>query len=216
VNRFIKAALLIALLASPAAIHIALFHSASRVLPLALVILQLGGLGLLAATRLTGPLKWLVAALVAVIGLAAFHFGTLGIALSSGVSHAVINGAAAILFASSLQAGREPLVTGLIRRIRGPLPPELLRYGRQLTLFWCGAALGQLLISLLLLLTAPLSTWSLFINIVSAPLVLVIFAVEILYHTIRFRHLPRSRVTDLIKTMMHWRGLGSAGKTVTN
>ena len=215
-NRVIKAATLIAVLAAPALFHVALFHTTSRVLPVAFLILQLGSLGLFLSAQLKGRTKALAVALIgAGILLLAPRLGNLGSLLSSGLSHTLINGLLVAVFGASLKAGREPLITGIMRRIRGTLPPELLRYGRQLTIFWCGVAVGQLLTSFVLATTAPIVTWSLFVNVLSAPLVLLIFAMEILYHTIRFRHLPRSRVTDLIKTLANWR-LPSTPTIATN
>lgn len=214
--RFLKPASLVVLLISPVLIHMALFHSRSSILPLAFLVLQFAGLGLALMGQVRGRAKRLVAAFMAIlVGGVAWRFDAEGIVASSGVTHAVVHSALIVFFGGSLLKGREPLVTIFMRRIRGTLQPELVRYGRQVTILWCICSAAQLATSAALLLTAPLATWSFFINVLSLPLVFLVFAGEIVYHTVRFRHLPRSRLTDLVKVVAAWRATpGSTEKTV--
>jgi hypothetical protein len=43
--------------------------------------------------------------------------------------------------------------------------------------------------------------WSFFINVLSVPLVLTLFTVEFVYHSWRFRHLPRSKFVDILRVL---------------
>ena len=111
----------------------------------------------------------------------------------------MINVALLALFAGSLLRGHEAIVTILARKIRGPLPPELLLYTRRVTLAWCVFFAGQLVGSLVLFLYAPVSVWSLFVNVLNAPLVVLMFAIELGYRSVRFRHYRHSTIADLIR-----------------
>ena len=126
-HRFGSALLILVLLAAPLAVHGALvMHRAS------------GLAGILVATQ---------AALVAWIALSAISRRTLragacggvflfvlflsrwtdgGPVIASGVPHAMAYAAVLALFAASLRPGREPVVTILARRSRGPVPRRKL------------------------------------------------------------------------------------------
>ena len=108
----------------------------------------------------------------------------------SALSHAALYLSLLALFGSSLQRGHTPLVTGLARRLRGPLPPATLAYTRGVTWAWCGYFVGQLAVSAGLLLWAPVAVWSLFVNVLDAPLLVTMFAAEF---AVRLWRLPEDR-----------------------
>jgi uncharacterized membrane protein len=153
--------------------------------------------------RASAKWRWLAALLAAgAVGVIAAKFGLQGLTVSTGIPHAIAYVGLLAFFAHSILPGREPIITGLIRRIRGTLPDEVVRYGRNLTVAWCVFFAAQLTGSLTLLLTAPIVVWSYFINVMNLPLVLGMFLAEYAYRLVRFRHLPRSRVTDMIRAIL--------------
>lgn len=93
------------------------------------------------------------------------------------------------LFARSLRRGREPLVTGLARRVRGVLPPGVASYTRHVTQAWCVFFASMAAASTALFLYAPLPIWALFANLFNLPLVAAMFIAEYLVRITRFRHL---------------------------
>jgi uncharacterized membrane protein len=68
---------------------------------------------------------------------------------ASAVPHAMAYLALLAIFAASLGAGREAVVTAFARGSRGSLSPEFVRYTRRVTWAWCWFFLAQLLASLL-------------------------------------------------------------------
>jgi len=73
------------------------------------------------------------------------------------------------------------------------------RYTRKLTAAWCVFFAAQLAGSALLLAYGSLESWSLFINVLSFPLVGLMFAADYLYRAIRYRHLPQSSIATAIQ-----------------
>jgi len=99
------------------------------------------------------------------------------------------------LFARTLRRGREPLVTGIARRVRGVLPPEVASYTRRVTQAWCVFFACMAGASTALFLLAPLAVWSLFANLLNLPLVIAMFVAEYLVRITRFRHLKHFPIT---------------------
>ena len=197
-----KALVLAGLLASPGIVHLALWLGWPPAVAAVAVGVQLAALAAAllarAQVRHRGAVALSAAALLMVL---AWHFGAHGLAVSSGVPHAIMHTVLLALFGASLWPGREPLVTRVIAHIRGPLPDELIRYGRHVTIAWCCYFAAQLAVSATLLLTAPLTVWSFFINVLNLPLLFAMFAAEYAYRRVRFRHLPKSRLKDMIKVL---------------
>jgi uncharacterized membrane protein len=96
----------------------------------------------------------------------------------------------AFSFARTLTKGRVPLCTQFADKIHGPLSPLELRYTRGVTLAWVVFFLLNVAASILLFAFAPSRIWSLFVNFLSAPLVLLMFAAE---YAVRRRVLPQVR-----------------------
>ena len=87
--------------------------------------------------------------------------------------------ALAALFATSLRAGREPLVTRLARVMRnGDMPPSVVRYTRIVTIGWASYFAALAMVSSALFLTQSRTVWSAFVNLAIWPLVAGAFVVE--------------------------------------
>ena len=104
----------------------------------------------------------------------------------------------AISFARTLAKGRVPLCTQFADKIHGPLGPPELRYTRGVTVAWVIFFLLNVAATILLFAFAPTHIWSLFVNFLSAPLVLLMFAAE---YAVRRRVLPQVRRSGLIATL---------------
>lgn len=150
-----------------------------------------------AARPFAVALSWIGAALLA-IGLAraagvALAEGTavaavlgLGLYLGAGTRWAVFlpslaaNLLLAWFFGRTLLPGRIPLVTLFARFVHGTatLDAERESYTRAATWAWCLFFLALTAISAVLAVLAPLAAWSLFANVLTAPLVAAMFAAE--------------------------------------
>jgi uncharacterized membrane protein len=104
----------------------------------------------------------------------------------------------AFSFGRSLLKGRVPLCTQLADKIHGPLSASELRYTRSVTVAWVGFFLLNVAVTLLLFRFAPSRIWSLFVNFLSAPLILLMFAAE---YAVRRRALPQVPRSGLIATL---------------
>ncbi len=136
--------------------------------------------------------RWAASAAAAAAVLVAAHWAShASIGAWSGLTHAGLFLALLTVFAGSLRPGRTPLVTVIARAARGPLPPELIRYTRLVTWLWAGFAVAQLMGSLLLLIFASPAAWSLFVNGLDMPAMLLLAGGEYAYRRYRFRALPR-------------------------
>ncbi len=108
---------------------------------------------------------------------------------------AAMNLLLAWFFGRTLAGGRTPLVTAFARIVRGvsPLPPALERYTRQVTWAWCLFFVALVAVSAALAAFAPLAAWSLFANVLAAPLMAAMFAGEYAYRRRRlsgYEHVP--------------------------
>lgn len=86
-----------------------------------------------------------------------------------------------LLFATSLLPGRQALVTRIATAMRGPLPPAVRCYTRQVTLFWAALLALWTLANLLLALLAPAWLWSLFANLLNYLILGGVFVGEWLF-----------------------------------
>jgi uncharacterized membrane protein len=104
----------------------------------------------------------------------------------------------ALSFARTLAKGRVPLCTQFADKIHGPLSPLELRYTRGVTVAWVVFFLLNVAASIVLFAFAPSRIWSLFVNFLSVPLVLLMFAAE---YAVRRRVLPQVRRSGLMATL---------------
>ena len=72
----------------------------------------------------------------------------------------------------------------------GVLAPEFVRYLRALTQAWAIFFITMAGLSLVLMLYAPFEWWSLFVNVLSWPLVGMMFALEWMVRRFGFKELP--------------------------
>src|SRR5687768_16636184 len=110
----------------------------------------------------------------------------MALSVLNGVPHAAVNLFLMWVFGRTLLHRREALITGFARRIHGPLPPDIESYTRRITAAWCIFFAIQVFLSAMLLAVAPLDVWSLFVNVLSLPLVALMFVAEYLYRIVRF------------------------------
>jgi len=101
-------------------------------------------------------------------------------------------------FGRSLLEGRVPLCTQLADKIHGPLSAAELRYTRKVTVAWVVFFLLNMAVTGLLFAFAPLRIWSLFVNFLSLPLILLMFGAE---YAVRRRALPQVQTSSLIATL---------------
>ncbi len=104
----------------------------------------------------------------------------------------------AFTFARTLRKDRVPLCTQLADRVHGPLSALELRYTRNVTAAWAIFFLLNLGATFLLFEFAPLRVWSLFVNFISLPLILLMFVAEF---AVRRRVLPQVQRSGLIATL---------------
>ncbi len=116
------------------------------------------------------------------------------LAASSGISHAAVYLFLLWYFGRTLVHGREPIIARLARRVHGALPPAMERFARRLTVVWCAFFAAQLIASALLFAFAPLSAWSLFINLLNLPSLAFMFVGQLVYRRLRYPDWPRASV----------------------
>lgn len=186
-------------LASPFVTHLALVTGRHRLLAGGLAAVQVVVVARVALARVTGARRrWVLAGAGLLLGLALLRTagqGVLarpGLVATAGLSHAALNLSLLALFGHSLQPGHTPLATAMARRLRGTLSPQVAAYTRGVTWLWCGVFALQLATSAALLLLAPVAAWSLFVNVLNAPLVLLVFAGEYAVRKVWLRHEPHT------------------------
>lgn len=154
------------LAAAPIALAAGAFtHRRLGILPL---ILALIGLGILGA--------WALPTLQKNVG--ALYF----------LQHVAINGFLGFLFARTLGPGHTPLCTVFARHARQRMTEPVLAYTRRVTQAWALFFATITAASILLFSLAPVEIWSGFANLMTAPLVLLMFIGE---YVARRRILPR-------------------------
>jgi len=119
--------------------------------------------------------------------------------LALAVPHAAIYSFLLWLFGRTLLRDREPLITAVARRVHGKLKPEIEAYTRRVTQAWCLFFAAQLAVSALLLAFVPLPVWSLFVNLLNAPLLVLMFAGEYLYRGMRYPEHPRVSIAVALR-----------------
>jgi uncharacterized membrane protein len=104
------------------------------------------------------------------------------------------------LFGRTLRRGAEPLVTTFARHAHGgDLPPDIPAYTRRVTLVW------TLLFAAMAAAAAGLAAfgaeraWTFFVYVASPALVAALFLGEFAWRRVRFRHLPRQRLADMLQ-----------------
>ena len=195
-----RAAGLAILALAPVAIHVALVTDTWPALVVAIPALQLLVIGAALLARRGSQRHWVTASIAALlVSLLFIAISRLDLASLPGLPHALAYSSLLAAFGLSLLPGREPVLTRLVLKVRGPLPPELLAYTRHVTAAWCCFFAAQLALSLTLFLFASLAVWSLFINVLNLPLVVAMFAIEYAYRVVRFPNFRHDRLSDFSK-----------------
>ena len=112
--------------------------------------------------------------------------------------HVAIHVLLAFVFGLTLQAGREPLVTALARRVHGGVTPAMAVYSRKVTVAWTGYFLAMAAISLALFAFASFALWAAFANLLTPLAIVAMFVGEYL---LRYRLHPEFERATLAQAM---------------
>lgn len=126
-------------------------------------------------------------------------YGRVGLLTLNGLMHASLNLFLLWFFGRTLLKGREPLITQIANHINGPLEPEITVYTRQVTIAWCIFFTLEITTSLALYFFAPLSFWSLFVNVLDLPMLMLMFVAEHTYRRLRFPNHARTSMMRVIE-----------------
>jgi uncharacterized membrane protein len=211
-SRLAGALVILVLLLAPPAAHFALAMHRGMMLAGILIAVQAVLVTWIALSSIAGRALRAVACGVSVLGvLGLSRFTDGGPLVATAVPHAMAYLALLVVFAASLQPGREAVITILARKSRGRLPADIVRYTRRVTWAWCWFFVAQLVGSLALLLFAPLYVWSLFINLCNLPLIGVMLCTEYVYRQWRHAARPPERMIDMVRIVRRLR-TASAGE----
>lgn len=198
--RYLGIGVVIASIAYSLLLYLVIRTGTSNSLHLLLALLPLLLAGCWAAWRAAAP-AWRplvpAAGVALVYGLFAGEFLWQGLIAADGVWHATMNTFMLWLFGRTLLPGRTPLISQVACHLeQGELSRATADYTRKVTLAWTLFFMAQLLGSALLYLLAPVATWSLFVNVLNAPLIALMFAAEylvrLLFHPEQARNsIPR-------------------------
>jgi uncharacterized membrane protein len=196
-SRIRKGVPVLALVIAPLGIHVAMATQRGMVWAGILVIAEAALIAWIALSFVSIPrLRWIGCAAVLVLTTAIWRFSRDGIVASSAIPHAIAYLSVLAVFGASLAPGRKAIVTIFAEKSRGELPPAVMLYTRRVTWAWCLFCAGELLGSLLLLLFAPVSVWSMFVNLFNLPLLAAMFCGEFAWRKWRHGNWPRERLTD--------------------
>jgi len=112
----------------------------------------------------------------------------------------------AMLFASTLRAGRKPLITTLAERVHRVFTPDMVAYTRKVTLAWALYFIAMAVASLMLYAVAPFDAWALFANLLTPLAIAAMFGAE---YVLRYRLHPefeRTSVADAVRSYMQGTG----------
>ena len=108
-----------------------------------------------------------------------------------------------VTFGRTLIAGRQPLCTRFAEMVHAaPLTLQHEVYARQVTVAWTLFFAVMTLTSTLLFFLTPLTTWSAFANLLTLPLIALMFIAE---YSIRRWRLPDTRNTHILDAIRAFR-----------
>lgn len=186
------------------AAHLASSGQGSEILGVALAVLPFVGILAWLAGKFGGRMASLAAVLVALAALA-FSWPALyrNVGLLYFLQHAGINLALAAFFGRTLFGPGEALITRIARiAMNGELSPRKIRYTHRVTVAWTAFFVVNASISTGLYLFAPLAVWSVFANLLNAPLVVTMFIAE---HLWRLHALPPEERPSIATVVRAWR-----------
>jgi uncharacterized membrane protein len=200
-GRFGKLLVLLVIVAYPILLHVFILKDELEAWRLLFVFAPLLLVASWVIFRSIAKIWWPFAAL-ALCGLIWYvvtgEHGKFGLMVVNGLWHATLNLFFLWFFGRTLLPGREPLIAQVSRRVNGTLNPEVVDYTRHVTIAWCWYFGGQVAVSLLLYVFAPLAAWSFFINVLNLPLLALMFIGEHTYRTARF---PNHHRTPILKAI---------------
>jgi uncharacterized membrane protein len=115
------------------------------------------------------------------------------------IQHISTNAALGLIFGRSLFQGREPLCSRLATMVRGPLQPPVARYTRKVTVAWTIFFAAMMVASSLLFFLATIQVWSTFANLLTMPLVAVMFIAEYAVRKHVLPDLPRTHILEALR-----------------
>lgn len=199
-------ALIAALLgASPIVLHLAIVRSSRPLMVLFLAIIAAGLLYSVARGRY--PPWGIALAALAASGLAGLALLDVGMAARIVSAWPILVFLTiASVFARSLRPGHMPLIERIARLIDqgDAMPSELVAYTRTLTWAWTIVPFAMALVSALLAQFASREAWSLFTNVLSYPLLAVLFLAEYPYRRWRYPDTPHTNpVAVAVRLIRH-------------
>ena len=108
----------------------------------------------------------------------------------------------AVLFVSTLRAGRQPLITTLAERVHRVFTPDMVAYTRKVTLAWTLYFIAMAVLSLLLYAFAPFGAWALFANLLTPLAIAAMFGAEYLLRYHLHPEFERTSVADAVRSYM--------------
>ena len=183
-----KALILPACIGYQVLVHSVIVDGASSSARLVLALVPLFALSCWVAMRARKKFLWTVG--ICVVALATYAIERrdgVGLTAMNAFTHTGINLLMLWIFGRTLAQGHEPLITNFARRIHGVLEPDVEAYTRRVTFTWCMFFAAQIVVSAVLFAFASLDTWSVFVNMLSLPLVGLMFVCEYAYRLIRLR-----------------------------
>lgn len=149
--------------------------------------------------------RWLWLSLFAMTGAAGAsswtlleqHFGVLYWLQDAGMQCILF-----MTFARTLVAGRKPLCTQFAEMAHGEITPQHAHYAHQVTWAWSWFFGLMATVSTLLFFLTPLTTWSVFANFLTLPLVAFMFIAE---HGVRRKLLPERSLSPIADTFRIWK-----------
>lgn len=155
-------------------------------------------LALYAAQRGQRVFAAAAALVLAVLVLQAWRGGGVAPVTLYLLQHAGIHAALAAVFALTLRAGHEPLITALARRVHTDFSPAMAAYSRKVTIVWAVYFVIMATFSILLFAFAPFDAWAVFANLITPVALVVLFVGEYL---VRYRLHPEFERATLAQAM---------------
>lgn len=118
------------------------------------------------------------------------------------LQHVGIYGLLALMFGRTLTRTRTPLCTQMAVFMHDEMTPRVERYTRRVTIAWTLYFLATVLISSVLYFFASFEAWSVFANVLGAPLIGAMFVIEF---AIRRHVLPPEERGSLTNTWRAWK-----------
>lgn len=103
------------------------------------------------------------------------------------IQNITVNILLGLWFGLSLTHGNEPLCTAFAEQLHPVMNPLLRRYTTHLTQVWTAIFFLMATVSIGLFFLAPLTVWSVFANLLSLPIMALVFVIE---YAVRKRILP--------------------------